>query len=94
MCMGGAGYNRQCAAVKSTCGIKMQLYKKHLNLNAIQNFPNTCSLHSGLVESLHSRPTRRARLSVLFSELLQAAECAISLAAARRIHVYLATRGC
>ena len=57
---GGGVYNRQCATVKTTCGIKMQLYKKgplHNVLLSKQLFWKR--ERQGLVGSLHNRPTLR-----------------------------------
>ena len=40
-CGGGKVYNRQCAAVKTTqCEIKMQLYRKHFDLQRINTIQN------------------------------------------------------
>ena len=68
MCMGGGGrvYNRQCAAVKTTCEVKMQLYKKHLNLrgttasSGMYHIANSCMLYT----HVHSA-TRGCRCSLV-----------------------------
>ena len=53
---GGRVYNRQCAAVKATCGIKIQLYKKKLKKNKYN--PDTCSLRSDLLNYCKQQKNR------------------------------------
>ena len=55
-------YNRQPATVKTTCGIKMQLYKKRPLHNVLLSKQSLWKWErQGLVGSLRNSPTRRAR---------------------------------